>query len=66
MIDRNSRFGWRAVALNGIEEQWTAFDHVNVFHESNLPKMVDTLLRWSDGRHLADQPGTGQGAQTEV
>jgi acyl-CoA synthetase (AMP-forming)/AMP-acid ligase II/acyl carrier protein len=66
VIGRDSRLGWRAMALSGIEEQYTAFDHVNVFHESNLPKMVDTLLRWSDGRHLVDQPGTGQGAQAEV
>jgi hypothetical protein len=54
------------MAAGGIEEQYTAFDHVNVFHESNLPKMVDTLLRWSGAWHPAGQPRTGQSAQTEV
>jgi thioesterase domain-containing protein len=47
VVDRASRFGWREMARKGIEEQYTAFDHVNVFHESNLAKIVDTLLRWS-------------------
>jgi acyl-CoA synthetase (AMP-forming)/AMP-acid ligase II len=46
--DRASRSGWKAVAPRGISEQFLAFDRANLFHESNLPRMVDTLLHWSD------------------
>lgn len=46
--DRIFRFGWRALAQRGIEEHFIAFDHRNIFHESNLPKIVETLLEWSD------------------
>lgn len=46
IIDSSSRFGWRAVAQRGIEEQFLALEHLNLFHESNLPKIVTTLLQW--------------------
>jgi acyl-CoA synthetase (AMP-forming)/AMP-acid ligase II/thioesterase domain-containing protein len=42
-----SRFEWREYVQGGLEEQYVRFDHHNVFHESNLPVIVDTLLRWS-------------------
>jgi thioesterase domain-containing protein len=47
LIDREALIGWRSIASNGIVEQVLAFDHMNLFHESNLPKIVETLLRWS-------------------
>jgi acyl-CoA synthetase (AMP-forming)/AMP-acid ligase II/acyl carrier protein len=61
VIDRTSRFGWRAMACGGIEEQYTAFDHMNVFHESNLPKIVDTLLRWAGARQSVRESKGGEG-----
>ncbi|MGO8760093.1 MAG: AMP-binding protein [Terracidiphilus sp.] len=53
LIDGASRFGWRSMARRGIQEETTAFDHSNMFHESNLPRIVETLLRWS----AAHEPG---------
>jgi hypothetical protein len=47
IIDSSSRFGWRAVARRGIEEHFLILEHLNLFHECNLPKIVSTLLHWS-------------------
>jgi thioesterase domain-containing protein len=49
MIQRESRFGWRAVARRGIEERFLPLDHPNLFHESNLPEMVETIRKWCGG-----------------
>ncbi len=46
---RISRFGWRAVARRGIDERFLPLDHFNLFHESNLPQIVDTLRKWCGG-----------------
>jgi hypothetical protein len=48
MIDNASRFGWRRVAQRGIEERFVPHDHLSIFHESNLPEIVEILLRWCD------------------
>lgn len=47
MLLNASRLGWRAVAHGGIEERFIALDHDNMFHESNLPWIANTLRRWS-------------------
>lgn len=62
IIDRNSRFGWRAMARGGIEEHFLAYDHMNLFHESNLPKMVDLLLLWLNIQRSAGRPGIAKSA----
>lgn len=49
MMQRVSRFGWRAVARRGIEERWVPLDHANILHESNLPEIVDALREWCGG-----------------
>ena len=46
MIWAYSRFGWRRIARRGIEEHVMPLDHYNILHESNLPRIVDILLRW--------------------
>ena len=45
-IDAISRFGWRRIARGGIEEKFVPLDHPNILHESNLPEIVEVLLRW--------------------
>jgi oxalate---CoA ligase len=66
VIDRVSRFGWRALARKGIEEQVLAFDHMNLFHETNLPGMVETLLEWSKSKPLSPEPAENQITRFEV
>jgi thioesterase domain-containing protein/acyl carrier protein len=66
LIDRESRFGWRATARIGIEEEFLAFDHMNLFHESNLPKIVETLLRWSNSEQPAPRPETLESTRSEI
>ena len=66
IIDRDSRFGWRAVARSGIEEQLLAYDHMNLFHESNLPKMVDALLRLANVQRCASGPGNAKSARPQA
>lgn len=46
MIQSFSRFGWRKAATGGIEEKFLQSDHANLFHESNLPAMAQTLEEW--------------------
>jgi thioesterase domain-containing protein/acyl carrier protein len=41
-----ARFGWRSYARRGIEEEYVAFDHHNVLHELNMPKIAEVLRRW--------------------
>jgi acyl-CoA synthetase (AMP-forming)/AMP-acid ligase II len=41
-----SRSYWRSIARGGIEEQYIALDNYNFFHESNLPLIAETLLKW--------------------
>jgi acyl-CoA synthetase (AMP-forming)/AMP-acid ligase II/thioesterase domain-containing protein len=41
-----ARFGWKSYARRGIEEQYVAFDHHNVFHELNMPKIAEALRGW--------------------
>ncbi len=48
MIWARSRFGWRRIARRGIEEHFVPLDHFNVLHESNLPRIVEILLKWCD------------------
>jgi thioesterase domain-containing protein/acyl carrier protein len=45
-IGAASRYGWRAFARGGIEEHYVAFDHNNILHEFNLPKIAEVLKRW--------------------
>jgi len=45
-IGAASRYGWRAFARAGIEEHYVAFDHNNILHEFNLPKIAEVLRRW--------------------
>ena len=47
-LDRVSRSGWRTVSSCEVLEELMPFDHANLFHESNLPRMVDALRKWSD------------------
>ena len=42
-----SRFGWRSYARRGIEEEYVAFDHHNVLHEFNMPRIAEILRTWS-------------------
>lgn len=46
VIGSASRLGWRRVARRGIEEHFVPLNHQSLFHESNLPGMVEILLRW--------------------
>ena len=46
MIDIVTRFGWRKIALRGVDERLVPLDHNNLLHESNLPGIMDTLLKW--------------------
>lgn len=48
MADIVTRFGWRKMARRGIDERLVPLDHINLLHESNLPGIVDTLLKWCD------------------
>lgn len=41
-----ARFGWNKFARRGIDEQFVPLDHSNILHESNLPRIVETLLKW--------------------
>jgi len=41
-----SRLGWRRVARHGIEESFVPVSHMNLFHETKLSEMVNTLLHW--------------------
>jgi acyl-CoA synthetase (AMP-forming)/AMP-acid ligase II/thioesterase domain-containing protein len=45
-FDGEARFGWRTVARRGIEERFLPLDHPNLFHETNLPKIVADLREW--------------------
>jgi hypothetical protein len=45
-----ARYGWREIARRGIEEQFVSLDHSNVLHESNLPMIVDSILKWCGSR----------------
>lgn len=45
-IEAFARFGWRRIAQRGVEEHFVSFNHQNVLHESNLPGIVEILLRW--------------------
>ncbi len=49
MFQRVSRLGWRAVARRGVDERFLSLDHPNLFHESNLPEIVDSLRKWCGG-----------------
>jgi acyl-CoA synthetase (AMP-forming)/AMP-acid ligase II/acyl carrier protein len=44
-----ARFGWRRVARRGVDERYLPMDHPNLFHESNLPKIIDNLQDWCGG-----------------
>jgi oxalate---CoA ligase len=66
VIDRESRFGWRAMARKGITEEFVAFDHMNLFHESNLPRIVETLLRWSSSEQPVRAPEIVESTQSEI
>jgi thioesterase domain-containing protein len=66
LIDRESRFGWRKMARIGIEEEFLAFDHMNLFHESNLPKIVETLLHWSNCKQPVPRPQTLGRARSQI
>jgi oxalate---CoA ligase len=48
-FDGEARFGWRRVARRGIDERFLPLDHPNLFHESNLPTIVDILRDWCGG-----------------
>ena len=54
-IGSAARFGWRAYARRGIEEYYVAFDHHNILHESNLPKIADILTRWIGAQSAREQ-----------
>ena len=41
----HARFGWRRNARRGVEEHVLPLDHFNILHESNLPRIVDILLK---------------------
>lgn len=41
-----ARFGWRSYARRGIKEEYVAFDHHNVLHELNMPKIAEVVKRW--------------------
>jgi hypothetical protein len=49
------RFKWREYARGGLLEQYVAFDHNSVLHESNLPEIVKTLRRWCGNHSVAAQ-----------
>jgi oxalate---CoA ligase len=66
LIDREALIGWRTIARKGIVEQVLAFDHMNLFHETNLPGMVETLLEWSKTEHPDRKSDVAQTAQSEV
>jgi acyl-CoA synthetase (AMP-forming)/AMP-acid ligase II/thioesterase domain-containing protein/acyl carrier protein len=66
LIDCESRFGWKAMARKGITEEFLAFDHMNLFHESNLPKIVESLVRSSSQQQPAREPEIVGSAQSEV
>jgi acyl-CoA synthetase (AMP-forming)/AMP-acid ligase II/thioesterase domain-containing protein len=53
LIDIVTRFGWRKVARNGIEERYVPHDHSNLLHESNLPEIASVILQWSGARGSA-------------
>jgi acyl-coenzyme A synthetase/AMP-(fatty) acid ligase/thioesterase domain-containing protein len=56
IIENVSRFGWRSMARRGIDERFLDFDHRNIFHESNLPKIVEALRQWNSTTNpLADE-----------
>lgn len=48
-FDGAARFGWKKVARRGIDERVLPTDHPNLFHESNLPKIIDSLREWCGG-----------------
>ncbi len=52
MIDVVTRFGWRRMARQGIEERHVPLDHNNLLHESNLPGIAGTILEWCDASVL--------------
>jgi thioesterase domain-containing protein len=41
-----SRFGWRAYVRRGIKEAYVPYDHHNVLHESNLPRIAKLISTW--------------------
>jgi thioesterase domain-containing protein len=49
-LDAACRFKWRTIARGGIDEEYLAFDHYNIFHEFNMPKIAAVLKRWCGTR----------------
>ena len=49
-LDAACRFKWRTIARGGIDEEYLAFDHYNIFHEFNMPKIAEVLKRWCGTR----------------
>jgi oxalate---CoA ligase len=41
-----ARFAWRKIARNGISEVVVSHDHSNLLHESNLPRIAETIRQW--------------------
>lgn len=41
-----ARSAWRRFARAGIREEFVSYDHSNVLHESNLPKIAETIRQW--------------------
>jgi oxalate---CoA ligase len=52
-FDPASRLRWRPLARRGIEERFIPLDHYNVFYESNLPVIAETISRWCDASNKA-------------
>jgi oxalate---CoA ligase len=48
LIDIVTRYGWRKVAQRGIVEEVVPYDHYNLLHESNLPRIARAILKWSE------------------
>lgn len=57
--EADARFEWRKLALKGVTEKQIAFDHANVFHESNLPAISSTILQWTDSESGANSEEIG-------
>jgi acyl-CoA synthetase (AMP-forming)/AMP-acid ligase II/thioesterase domain-containing protein len=54
-FDPTSRFLWRPLARRGIEERYIPLDHYNVFYESNLPVIAETISRWCGASNEAEE-----------
>jgi oxalate---CoA ligase len=48
VLARTSRSRWGEMTRQGFVERLLAFDHANIFHESNLTEIVNALLQWSN------------------